>query len=116
MRLLKIRFNDFFDRSISTRSAIENIFAFDKTGLDEIILDFSDIVLISASAAHQIIIETRKLESEKIKVNLINLDNHIYKMLELSKTDRKNIMTVQNFEKLTATRTSDLSRFLLSFQ
>jgi anti-anti-sigma regulatory factor len=114
MKLLTIKFNEFFDRSISTRTAIESLFTFDNTDVEEVILDFLDMVLISASAAHQIIIEVKKLELKHIKVTMINLSNHINRMLELSKTDRKNILTVQSFERFTAKNKSDLNRFLLS--
>ena len=114
MKLLTIKFNEFFDRSISTRTAIESLFTFDKTDIEEVVLDFLDIVLISASAAHQIILEVKKLEVMHIKVNMINLSNHINKMLELSKTDRKNILTVQRFEHYTAKNKSELNTFLLS--
>ena len=114
MKLFTIKFNELFDRSISTRSAIENLFSIDKTGIEEVVLDFTDISLISASAAHQIIIESKRLEEDHIQVNMINLNEHVNRMLELSKTDRKNILTVQRFECFTPKTTSDLSTFLLS--
>ncbi|MCJ7447601.1 MAG: STAS domain-containing protein [Bacteroidales bacterium] len=109
-----VRLNEFFDRSISTRSAIENLFNFDKTGFNEIVLDFTDIYLISASASHQIILETRKLEKSGIPVNLFNLDSNVRWMLELSKTDRKNILTVQNIEHYNIQSSVDLNKLLLS--
>lgn len=116
MRSFKIMFNEFFDRSISTRSAIENIFCFDIADISEVILDFTEINLISASAAHQIIIETRKLEDINIQVNMINLHNHVKRMLELSKTDRKNILTLPHFKRYKLKNSEEINKFLLSFQ
>lgn len=116
MKLFTIRFNEFFDRSISTRSAIVSLFNFDRSIIEEVVLDFSEISLISASAAHQIIIEARKLEESSIRISMINLDDHVKRMLELSRTDRKNILTVQNFERFNLRTTSEINKFLLSFQ
>jgi hypothetical protein len=116
MKTFDIKFRNFFDRSISTRSAIESLFSFDKTGIDEVNLDFADIILISASAAHQIVLEIKRLEVSHIQVNKINLDNHINRMLELSKTDRKNLLTVQTFERFKVKTASDFNSFLLSFE
>jgi anti-anti-sigma regulatory factor len=109
-----VKFSEFFDRSISTRSAIENLFNFDKAGLKEVVLDFADIYLISASASHQVILEIRELEKKDITVNLINIDKNVGRMLDLSKTDRKNILTVQSIEHINIQSSSDLNKLLLS--
>jgi len=109
-----VKLNEFFDRSILTRSAIENLFNFVKTGLNEVVLDFADIYLISASASHQVILEIRELEKNDIPVNLINIDKNVERMLNLSKTDRKNILTVQSIEHYNIQSSDDLNKLLLS--
>lgn len=114
MKCYVVKFNEFFDRSIATRIAVENLFLFDKTDINEIVLDFKDIYLISASASHQVIMEIRNLEKTNIQVSMINLNENVEKMLELAKTDRKNIMTVQDIGFLKIKNHSDLNSFLLS--
>jgi anti-anti-sigma regulatory factor len=101
-----------FDGSISTRAAIENIFK--DIIADEVVIDFLDIYFISSSAAHQIVMEVRDLEKKKVKVVTVNMDEDVYKMLELAKTDRKNIFTVLPIIKhCTINSENDLSKFLI---
>ena len=106
--------NEHFVRSISTRSAVRKIFDFDKSGLEEVIIDFSDIYLISSTASHQFILEIRKLEEENIPVNINHTRKNVKKMLELAKTDRKNIFTVQNIKRTQVMSDDDLSAILLN--
>jgi len=101
-----------FNRSISTRAAIENLFK--NLIADEVVIDFSDIYYISGSAAHQIITEIKFLEKKNVKVSCEHMNDDVSRMLELSKTDRKNIFTVPSFIKHSVVRSeSDLSELLL---
>ena len=114
MKTKVVKLSSFFDRSISTRVAIENLFSFDNKGTNEIVLDFKNIYFISSSASHQLIIEAGELEKKGITVSFKNIENNIDRMLELSKTDRKNIFTVQNIEHLKVRSDKELNRLLLS--
>ena len=108
-----VQLSSHFERSISTRAAVQNLFTFDKKRINEVIVDFSEIHLISSSASHQFILEIRDLEKQNISVTLINVANDINRMLELAKTDRKNIFTVQNVKHLNVKSDKDLSTLLL---
>jgi anti-anti-sigma factor len=81
-----------FENSVSTRAAIENLFK--DLIADEIVIDFSGITFISSSAAHQMVTEIKLLEKRNVKVTCNNIDKDVSRMLELAKTDRKNIFTV----------------------
>lgn len=101
-----------FDRSISTRVAVENLFK--SLTADELVIDFTNICFISASAAHQMVIEIKLLDKKNVNVTCENMNYNISKMLELAKTDRKNIFTVTPQMKHTVIRSeSDLSKLLL---
>jgi anti-anti-sigma regulatory factor len=97
MKSVKIKLSNKFNRSISTRIAVENLFK--DIYAEEIIIDFSDIYFISSSAAHQMVIEVKRLEKQNVKVNIENMTDDVFKMLELAKTDRKNIFTIKPFLK-----------------
>lgn len=102
-----------FDRSISTRVAVQNLFSFDKSGIGKIIFDFSDIHFISSSASHQFVMEVKELEKQNISVSYSTISENIEKMLCLAKTDRKNIFTVQDVKHLNVLSNKDLSSILL---
>lgn len=92
MKSARIILSSKFTRSVSTRAAIENLFK--DLIADEIVIDFSDIHFISSSAAHQMVTEIKLLEKKNVKVICENTTEDVSKMLELAKTDRKNIFTV----------------------
>ena len=48
--------NKKFEKTISTRAAIDEVFSFDLSNLEEISIDFADISFISSSAAHQLVL------------------------------------------------------------
>jgi len=111
MEPVKIILSNKFKRSISTRAAIENLFK--DLRAEEIIIDFSDIHFISSSAAHQIVTEVRVLEKKNIIVCLENMTIDINRMLELAKTDRKNIFTMTKMKHSVVRDERDLSKLLL---
>jgi anti-anti-sigma regulatory factor len=113
MKSMIIHLNSYFNRSISTRAAIQNLFTFDKTEAEEIIFDFSGINFVSSSASHQFYLEVKKLESQDKTISFINVIPDVDKMLVLAKSDRKNIFTVQKIEHLNVTSDKDLSQLLL---
>ena len=92
MKSVKIILSSKFTRIVSTRAAIENLFK--DLVADEVVIDFSDIHFISSSAAHQMVTEIKNLEKKSIKVTCENSTDDVFRMLELAKTDRKNIFTV----------------------
>ncbi len=101
-----------FNRIVSTRVAIENLFK-DLKG-NEIIIDFSDIHFISSSAAHQIVTEIKRYEKQNITVTCEKMNKDVFRMLELAKTDRKNIFTFTPIIKHQVVRTeSELYKTLL---
>ena len=101
-----------FNNSISTRIAVENLFKNIKT--DELIIDFSDISFISSSAAHQMVIEIRLLEQRNINVKCENMNPDVSRMIELSKTDRKNLFTtIPSIKHSVINSNLDLSRLFL---
>lgn len=113
MKSERIILSSKFTRSISTRAAIENLFK----GLlaDEIVIDFSDIHFISSSAAHQMVTEIKLLEKKSVKVVCENETEDVFRMLELAKTDRKNIFTVTPIMKHQVVASeSDLSKLFSS--
>jgi anti-anti-sigma regulatory factor len=81
-----------FDRSISTRAAVKNLFKDIKP--DELVIDFSSICFISSSAAHQMVIEIKRFEERNISVTCENVNVDVSRMMELAKTDRKNLFTM----------------------
>jgi anti-anti-sigma regulatory factor len=100
-----------FNRIVSTRAAIENLFR--DLIADELVIDFSDIHFISSSAAHQLITEIKILEKKNVKVSCENVHKDVFRMLELAKSDRKNIFTVTPAMKHNIVRSeSDLSKLL----
>ena len=101
-----------FDRIISTRVAIENLFDFDVSAVDELTIDFSDITFISSSAAHQLVLELRKLKDLDIEINLLNVNEDVQRMINIAKTDRKNIFTTQPIEVLETPGEKELDEFL----
>jgi len=113
MKPLTIKLNEHFNRSISTRFAVRNIFNFNKSEVEEVIIDFSKIHIISSSASHQFILESRELEKKNIQVSFTNTTKDIEKMLELAKTDRKNIFTVQNLKYVNVSSNEDITSILL---
>ena len=113
MRALTIKLRLYFDHSISTRVAVQNLFLFDITKIEEVILDFSSIQFISSSASHQFSLEIKKLQKQNITITFSNVVDNVEKMLELAKTDRKNIFTVQEIKHQTVTTEEDLLEFLL---
>lgn len=101
-----------FNNSISTRIAVENLLKNIKT--DELIIDFSDISFISSSAAHQMVIEIRLLEQRNINVKCENMNPDVSRMIELSKTDRKNLFTtIPSIKHSIINSNLDLSRLFL---
>ncbi|NOY36343.1 MAG: STAS domain-containing protein [Chlorobi bacterium] len=101
-----------FDNSISSRAAIKNLFNFDTDALKELAIDFSDIVFISSSVAHQLVMELRKLESLDIEVNFLNINEDVQRMINIAKTDRKNIFTTQPIEVIDTPSEKELDEFL----
>ena len=111
MKSVRIILSSKFTRSVSTRAAIENLFK--NLVADELFIDFSDIHFISSSAAHQMVTEIKLLEKKNVKVILENTTDDVSKMLELAKTDRKNIFTVTPVMKHFVVRSeSDLSKLI----
>jgi len=113
MKSMVIQLSSYFDRSIFTRAAVQNLFRFEKLDAEEIIFDFTGIIFVSSSASHEFYLEVKKLESQNKKVTLVNVINDVEKMLALARTDRKNIFTVQKIEHLNITSDKDLSKLLL---
>lgn len=112
MATLKIILSTKFDRSISTRSAIEELFK--NLSVTEMILDFSDIDFISSSASHQLNLEIARLSKNGICVDLENLNENVKRMLELTKKDRSNIFTVSSFKHSVIRNSRDLDQLLFS--
>ena len=98
MRRKKIILNKKFDKIISTRAAIDKLFDFDTSNINEINIDFSDIAFISSSAAHQLVLKERELEKKNIQLFLLNVDDEVQRMINIARTDRKNIFTTQPVE------------------
>ncbi|MCX6327212.1 MAG: STAS domain-containing protein [Bacteroidia bacterium] len=113
MKTIIVQLSLHFDRSISTRVAVQNLFSFDKRGVEEIVFDFSDIHFISSSASHQFVMEVKELEKLNISVSYSSISDDIEKMFCLAKTDRKNIFTVQEVKHLNVLSNKDLSSLLL---
>lgn len=113
MKSIIVNLKSHFDRSISTRVAVQNLFRFDKRDIEEVVVDFSEIHFVSSSASHQFHLEIKELEKNNIKVSVINVLSDVERMLELAKTDRKNIFTVQDVQHFNITSDKDLSTLLL---
>lgn len=112
MKEQRLILSEKFNNSISTRIAVENLLKNIKT--DELIIDFSDISFISSSAAHQMVIEIRLLEQRNINVKCENMNPDVSRMIELSKTDRKNLFTTIPAIKHSVINSNlDLSRLFL---
>lgn len=112
MKVQHLILSEKFSNSISTRTAVENLFK--NLIADELIIDFSDINFISSSAAHQVVIEIKRLEDRKISVKCENLNSDVCRMMELSKTDRKNLFTLTPFIKHSVINSElDLEKLLL---
>ena len=90
--------NKKFDKIISTRAAIDKLFDFDYSNLNEIYIDFSDIAFISSSAAHQLVLKERELAKKSVQVIFLNIDDEVQRMINIARTDRKNIFTTQPVE------------------
>jgi anti-anti-sigma regulatory factor len=113
MKTIIVDLKSYFDRSISTRVAVQNLFRFDKRDIEEVVVDFSEIHFVSSSASHQFYLEVKALEKDNIKVTVINVLSDVDRMLELAKTDRKNIFTIQDVKHFDITSDKDLSELLL---
>ena len=98
MKVKKIILKKRFDKIISTRAAIDEVFSFDLSNLEEISIDFADIFFISSSAAHQLVLKIREYEKRDIEVILLNMNDEVERMINIAKTDRKNIFTSQPVE------------------
>jgi anti-anti-sigma regulatory factor len=111
MKTVKIILSNKFNRSVSTRAAVENLFK--DLIAEEVVIDFSDIYFISSSAAHQMITEIKLLAKKNVKVSCENTNADVSRMLELSKSDRKNIFTVTpRIKHYVVKSESDLSKLL----
>jgi len=111
MKEQRLILSEKFNNSISTRIAVENLLKNIKT--DELIID-SDISFISSSAAHQMVIEIRLLEQRNINVKCENMNPDVSRMIELSKTDRKNLFTtIPSIKHSIINSNLDLSRLFL---
>jgi len=109
MKEQRLILSEKFNNSISTRIAVENLLKNIKT--DEL---FSDISFISSSAAHQMVIEIRLLEQRNINVKCENMNPDVSRMIELSKTDRKNLFTtIPSIKHSIINSNLDLSRLFL---
>jgi anti-anti-sigma regulatory factor len=93
MKTTNVILSDKFERIVSTRVAVENLFK--DIHSCNVIIDFLDIQFISSSAAHQMVLEIKRLEKEKSAVTCVNMNKDVYKMVELAKTDRKNLFTLE---------------------
>ncbi|MBA7525002.1 hypothetical protein ES705_17147 [subsurface metagenome] len=113
MKTREIILKEKFAHNISTRAAIENIFNFSTNYLELVIIDFSEINFISSSAAHQIVIEMKALKKLSIELNFINTSDNVQRMINLAKTDRKNIFTTHEISVHYATNESDLEKLFL---
>ena len=113
MKTIIVQLSLHFDRSISTRVAVQNLFSFDKRGVMEIVFDFSDIHFISSTASHQFVMEVKELEKQNISVSYTNISDDVKKMFCLAKTDRKNIFTIQDVQHINVLSNKDLSSLLL---
>ena len=98
MKTKKIKLHKKFDNIISTRAAIDEVFSSDTRKLEEIYIDFSEISFISSSAAHQLVLKMREYEKKNIQVTLLNMKEEVERMINIAKTDRKNIFTSQPVE------------------
>lgn len=113
MKTKIVSLRKYFSNSISTRAAIENIFDFNLSNLKSITYDFTEINFISSSAAHQFVLELEKIDSNRIEVTLTNIVDDVQKMLDLSRSDRKNLFTTQKIDFVTVTSNKDLESILL---
>jgi anti-anti-sigma factor len=109
MKTKMIILKEKFSHIISTRVAVENLFKFNAKSFTEIIIDFNEINFISSSAAHQVVIEMKTLKDLEVEVNIINVNDDVLRMINLAKTDRKNIFTTQKVSVCNALNKSDLA-------
>lgn len=61
MKTMIVDLKSYFDRSISTRVAVQNLFRFDRRDVEEVVIDFSEIHFVSGSASHQFYLEVKNL-------------------------------------------------------
>ncbi|MCD6333631.1 MAG: STAS domain-containing protein [Bacteroidales bacterium] len=113
MKSKKIKLNKKFDDIISTRAAIDEVFDFDLRNLEKICIDFSKISFISSSAAHQLVLKIREFEKNIIQVDLLNINDDVQRMINISKTGRKNIFTTQPVEVVKDLSEKELNELLL---
>lgn len=113
MKTVLVKLKQRLSENISTRSAIENIFAFDKKNINSAIFDFDGIRLISSSAAHQFFLEIKNLEKSNIEVKCNKVDSNVQRMLDLASKDRKNIFTHQTVQHHKVNSRKELDKFLL---
>jgi len=97
-----------FNNIISTRDAIRNLFNFMNASFDELVIDFSGISFISSSAAHQLVLEIRDLNKYRTEVTFINICDDVKRMIDLAKTDRKNVFTTKPISVHTVTNNAEL--------
>jgi anti-anti-sigma regulatory factor len=113
MKSLIINLRSKFSDSISTRAAVRNLFKEEYKSYENIIIDFKEIEFISSSSSHQFKLEKDKLASIGITLEYINISNDISRMLDLAKTDRKNIFTLQDVTYHTASNMEEIETLLL---
>ena len=113
MKSLIINLRSKFSDSISTRAAVRNLFKEEYKTYEKIIIDFKKIEFISSTASHQFKLENDKLASIGIALEYINMSDDISRMLDLSKSDRKNIFTLQDAAYHTASSIEEIESLLL---
>ncbi len=75
-----------FSRNLAFRNTVRNLFhLINESDLDEVILNFQDVEIISRSFAHEILVSLR--ETEK-KVLIENLPPNVQRMFDLVKSHK----------------------------
>lgn len=109
----RIRLSETYISILSSRDSITRLFKeYHSLANIEVVLDFNNIVFISRSAAQQLILERRQLESNKSRVVLENLSPFVNKMIQVADAKRK-----KNIPKITTKEFStpqELEEFLIS--
>lgn len=102
-------------RHISCRAAVLNLFNLQFDKADVLILDFEEIEFVSRAAAHQFLLERKRLKQEfDISMEYKNVNSIILELFEIVEKSSNSKRSVKEIKSLEFSSTSDLSKFLLT--
>lgn len=110
-----IKFSDIFDISVTSRSAIRNLFNFKIPGVKTVELNFNNILFVSRSAAHQILLESEKLAESGINVFRSNVAEGLIAMFDIVSDRNRKVKNTSKIQIIEIKNDKDFKKIIQAY-